>query len=170
MEAKIRKPYEAQLDEDREFYSAAHRTGYDQGFTAGIDYQICLEQSLGVFSKDSQIYHLGNRIGELNAIVSDANTALEALVAERTELQTQLTDALAQLTQLRSQTIAREDVALPEGAVIPEGYQPLPKGKMVPKGAMYWVKASKRWVEMTKEYPRFSSNYYIRPAKEVSNG
>jgi hypothetical protein len=95
---------EKQLDEDREFFSHAHRTGYDQGFRAGIDYQKGLNQSLGLFSKDAQILDMTERITTMKGIIANGSTII-------TSLQATIAQLTAQLTQLQSAKIAREDVA-----------------------------------------------------------
>jgi hypothetical protein len=95
---------EKQLDEDREFFSHAHRTGYDQGFRAGIDYQKGLNQSLGLFSKDAQIAEFKRIVANRESDLANATTAIESLQATIAQL-------TAQLTQLQSAKIAREDVA-----------------------------------------------------------
>ena len=122
---------------------------------AGV-YDVFNEREQGI--KDQlRIYRI--KTDELKGIIADkdskldeATTTIEALIAERAQL-------TAQLTQLRSQAIAREDVSpvqpepIEEAPAIsmypmPDGYAPLTIGDTIKHGDLYLFMG--QWLPSTR--------------------
>lgn len=56
------------------------------------------------------------------------------------------------------------NIPLPEGAVIPEGYGPLPKGEVIRHGDLWYRILTQKWEEPNKiGWPQSEIDYYIRP-------